>query len=50
MDVWIESTEENAEQVVETLKEFGFDVPELSPDLFLDPDRVIRMGHPPLRI
>lgn len=50
MDVWVESTEENAERVVEALKEFGFDVPRLAPDLFLDPDRVIRMGHPPLRI
>jgi predicted nucleotidyltransferase len=50
MDVWVESTEENAKRVVKTLKEFGFDVPGLSPDLFLDPDRVIRMGHPPLRI
>ena len=50
MDVWVESTEENAERVVETLKGFGFDVPELSPDLFRDPDRVIRMGHPPLRV
>jgi hypothetical protein len=50
MDVWVDSTEENAKRVVETLKEFGFDVPRLVPDLFLDPDRVIRMGHPPLRI
>jgi predicted nucleotidyltransferase len=50
MDVWVESKEENAEQLVETLKAFGFDVPELAPDLFLDPDRVIRMGRPPLRI
>ena len=50
MDVWVESTDENAERVVETLREFGFDVPGHSPDLFLDPDRVIRMGHPPLRI
>ncbi len=50
MDVWVESNEENAERLVDTLREFGFDVPELAPDLFLDPDRVIRMGHPPLRI
>ena len=50
MDVWVESTEENAKRVVKTPKEFGFDVPGLSPDLFLDPDRAIRMGHPPLRI
>ncbi len=50
MDVWVDSTETNARRLVETLKEFGFDVPELAPDLFLDPDRVIRMGHPPLQI
>ena len=50
MDVWVDSTEENAKRVVETLKEFGFDVPEVSPELFLDPERVIRLGHPPLRI
>lgn len=50
MDVWAKSTEANAERVVKAMKEFGFDVPRLAPDLFLDPDRVIRMGHPPLRI
>ena len=50
MDVWVASTEENADRLVKALKEFGFDVPDLDPDLFLEPDRVIRMGHPPLRI
>jgi hypothetical protein len=50
MDVWVDATPENAEQLVMALREFGFDVPELEPDLFLQPDRVIRMGHPPLRI
>jgi hypothetical protein len=32
------------------LREFGFDVPELSAELFLVPDKVIRMGVPPVRI
>jgi predicted nucleotidyltransferase len=50
MDVWVDSTEENADRLVQALKAFGFDVPKLEPGLFLDPDRVIRMGHPPLRI
>ena len=50
MDVWVESTEENAVRLVQALKAFGFDVPKLDPDLFVDPDRVVRMGHPPLRI
>ena len=35
---------------MEVLEAFGFDVPELGPGLFLEPDQVIRMGHPPLRI
>jgi len=50
MDVWVDSTEENADRLVRVLKEFGFDFPKLSPDLFVDSDRVVRMGHPPLRI
>ncbi|MEF8795446.1 MAG: hypothetical protein V5A22_12540 [Salinivenus sp.] len=50
MDVWVDATPENAERLVMALREFGFDVPELEPDLFLQPDRVVRMGHPPLRI
>jgi hypothetical protein len=50
MDVWVDATPKNAEQLVMALREFGFDVPELEPDLFLQPDRVVRMGHPPLRI
>jgi hypothetical protein len=50
MDVWVESMEANAERLMQALKAFGFDVPKLSPDLFVDPDRVVRMGHPPLRI
>lgn len=50
MDVWVETTPENADRLVDVLKEFGFDVPDLEPGLFLESDRVIRMGHPPLRI
>ncbi|MBM3957045.1 MAG: hypothetical protein FJ313_03210, partial [Gemmatimonadetes bacterium] len=40
----------NAEKVVAAVREFGFDVPELSPDLFVDPDAVVRMGERPFRI
>jgi len=50
MDLWIAIEPQNAEKVVAVLKEFGFDVPELKLDLFLDEDKVIRMGLPPLRI
>lgn len=41
---------DNAARVVEVLKEFGFDVPDLSSDLFLERDRIVRMGVEPVRI
>ncbi|MCX7598707.1 MAG: nucleotidyltransferase [Armatimonadetes bacterium] len=50
MDIWVAADQANAEKLVVALKEFGFDVPELSPDLFPQPDMVIRLGEPPLRI
>jgi hypothetical protein len=50
MDVWIRRSPETARRLVHALREFGFDLPELEPDLFLDPDRVVRLGNPPLRI
>jgi len=50
MDIWIERSERNAEKIVEVLREFGFDVPELGPELFLEPGKIIRMGRPPMRL
>ena len=50
LDVWVAIHPENAERIVESIREFGFDIPDLSSDLFLEEDRVIRMGKPPVRI
>jgi hypothetical protein len=50
MDVWIARDRQNAESVVAALREFGFDSPELSVEVFLQAERVIRMGLPPFRI
>ena len=50
MDIWVAIHPENAEKVVEVLKDFGFNVPELKPELFLKEDQIIRMGLPPIRI
>jgi predicted nucleotidyltransferase len=50
IDIWIPMREETAQQLVTVLKAFGFDVPQLSTELFLRPDQVIRLGTPPLRI
>ena len=50
MDIWIAIQKENAEKMVTVLKEFGFDAPQLTADLFLRQNQIIRMGTPPMRI
>ncbi|HSK87375.1 MAG TPA: hypothetical protein VK880_03420 [Anaerolineales bacterium] len=50
MDVWIAVHPDNAKRIVEVLQEFGFNLPELNPDLFLKKDKIIRMGNPPMRL
>jgi predicted nucleotidyltransferase len=50
IDIWIEINPYNAERMVKALQEFGFAMPDLSPNLFLQDQNVIRMGVPPMRI
>src|SRR5689334_3326167 len=50
MDVWIAIHPDNAQRIVDALKDFGFDHPELTPELFLQKNKIIRMGHPPMRL
>ncbi len=50
MDVWIAIHPDNAQRMVTVLREFGFDLPELTPDLFLQENKIIRMGNPPMRL
>ena len=50
MDIWIAIDPENARRVIEALREFGFDLPELIPDLFLQANKIVRMGNPPMRL
>ena len=50
MDVWVARNTQNAGRIVAALREFGFDIPTLTAELFLDPDHIVRMGNAPLRI
>lgn len=50
MDIWIAIDSETAELMVTILKEFGFDVPHLARDLFLEENKVIRMDVAPMKI
>ena len=50
IDIWVAIQRENAEKLVVVLREFGFDAPQLTADLFLRQNQIIRMGNPPMRI
>jgi len=50
MDIWVAVYPANAGRIVAALREFGFDLPDLSPELFLRPWQIIRLGVPPVRI
>jgi len=50
MDIWIAVAPDNAERMVQVLREFGFNTPDLSTELFLQDHNIVRMGFAPLRI
>jgi hypothetical protein len=50
MDIWVRRQPENATRIVAALREFGFDVPNLTPELFLREDQIVRMGVPPVQL
>lgn len=50
LDVWVRATPDNATRIIEALQAFGFDLPSLQPQLFVDPRSIVRFGTPPFRI
>ncbi|HNR69737.1 MAG TPA: hypothetical protein PKN24_16950 [bacterium] len=50
MDIWVGVSPRNAKKLVDVVKEFGFDLPEVDENLFLQKNKVLRMGNVPLRI
>lgn len=50
LDIWVATHDENATRLVNALRRFGFDVPELNKALFQEPGHVVRMGVPPVRL
>ena len=50
LDVWIERSPQNARRLLAALSEFGFDGVGLVEDDFLEPEQIIQLGNPPLRI
>ena len=50
LDVWISVGVENARRMSEVLRRFGFADELVNPSIFLEPDKIVRLGKPPLRI
>jgi predicted nucleotidyltransferase len=50
LDVFVGFSQENAGKLIAAFKDFGFDVPELIPAVFMEPGKIVRIGVPPLRL
>jgi len=50
LDVWVWRNKENVIKLVKALEDFGFGSLGLKPEDFLNPDQVIQLGVPPVRI
>ena len=50
MDVWVAISAKNASKLVDVFHHFGMQDAKLTPELFLQRGKIIRMGVPPMRI
>jgi predicted nucleotidyltransferase len=50
LDIWINTTEDNAEKLVHAIKEFGLSSLGLTKSDFMQEGYVTQIGYPPLRI
>jgi hypothetical protein len=50
LDIFVNASEDNAQRILNALSEFGFGSVGLSLKDFTQPNRVIQLGYPPVRI
>ncbi len=50
INIWIEMSSENADNLLKALEQFGFGSLGLKSQDFLTPDQIIQLGYPPNRI
>jgi len=50
LDIWVAVNAQNAAKLIDALRAFGFTGKPISPDFFLKPHQIVRIGMPPLRI
>jgi hypothetical protein len=50
LDIWVDSTAENAARIIKALQQFGFGSLDLKKSDFTILDQVVQLGYPPTRI
>ena len=50
LDIWIRATADNASRVERAVRDFGFPIDASARAALLQPDAILRMGYPPMRI
>lgn len=50
LDIYVRADKQNAQRILDALKEFGFGSMNLNIDDFAQPDQIIQLGVPPVRI
>ncbi|MBL8098283.1 MAG: hypothetical protein JNK81_03835 [Anaerolineales bacterium] len=50
LDIWVAVHPNNAKKLVAVFKAFGLDDVSITPELFLQTPKIIRMGFPPMRL
>ena len=50
MDIWIEMSESNSKKIASAFRDFGMPDEVISEGLFLEANKVIRIGVPPVRL
>ena len=50
MDIWIAVQPDNAQKIIAALHAFGIDDPAITPNVFLQEKKILRMGVPPVRL
>lgn len=50
IDFWVNNTKSNAVKLLKTIKEFGFESLNITVEDIVNPDNIIQLGYPPVRI
>jgi hypothetical protein len=50
LDLWVESSPDNAERVIKSLRDFGLRGDDVVPELVSEPGQIIRFGFEPMRL